>query len=473
MSPNILRKFFSFSLGTWIGAIIGLVSIPIITTFLSPEDLGKAAMFALALNVMTVITLFGIDQAFVRFYYEEKTEKLLSKCLIITSLAYILIILLFYIFRVKISVYLFDIYVPELMLLLCVATGVSVLNSYAVQIVRMDQKGLLYSSIQVALRLLELIFILVLLFYLKNDYTVLVYAKAITLLAVTIYSIFATRNIWSKLQYNFHGSVYSLKDIFIFSYPIAITMLITWAFQSFDKIALKEWSSVYELGIYTAAFRIVLVLQMVQTSFTTYWIPLSYERFLLSNNDEENKAFFSKANSTITAIMLLSGVGLILSKDLVIFILGPEYKAAVSMIPCLVLVPVLFTISESTVIGIGFYKKVKTVVLISVLTLISNIIGNYILVPIFNGVGAAIAAGISAIVFYTLRTFFSLKYYYIEYKLLKFYILLFFVLGYALISTFYNWNFYNLLIGCFLILLISGSYYKSLLELAIRFRILK
>ena len=42
MSPNILRKFFSFSLGTWIGAIIGLVSIPIITTFLSPEDLGKS-----------------------------------------------------------------------------------------------------------------------------------------------------------------------------------------------------------------------------------------------------------------------------------------------------------------------------------------------------------------------------------------------------------------------------------------------
>ena len=78
MSTNILRKFFSFSIGTWIGAIIGIVTIPLITNFFSPDDLGKAAMFALALNVMMVITMFGIDQTFVRFYYEEKTNLLLS-----------------------------------------------------------------------------------------------------------------------------------------------------------------------------------------------------------------------------------------------------------------------------------------------------------------------------------------------------------------------------------------------------------
>lgn len=65
MSNKILNKFFSFSFGTFIGAFIGLVSIPIITHFVSPDDLGKAAMYALALNVMMIITQFGIDQAFV------------------------------------------------------------------------------------------------------------------------------------------------------------------------------------------------------------------------------------------------------------------------------------------------------------------------------------------------------------------------------------------------------------------------
>jgi O-antigen/teichoic acid export membrane protein len=469
----MLRKFFSFSIGTWIGAVIGIVTIPIITHFFSPDDLGKAAMFALALNVMMVITMFGIDQTFVRFYYEEKTNVLLSKCLIITFLFTGIIFLVFYFLRFKISVYLFDVYVPEMMILLCIATIVSIINSYAVQTIRMDQKGLLYSSVQVALRLFELLFIIVLFYFFRNNYQVMIYAKALALFVVTVYAMYATRSVWSKLQFKPQESVYSFKDVFLYSYPLAFTMFITWAFQSFDKIALKQWSSVYELGIYTAAFRIVLILQIVQTSFTTYWIPLSYEKYLKNNDDAANRVFFSKANSLISAVMLMAGVGLIMVKDLVTYILGPEYKAAVTMIPCLVLVPVMFTISESTVIGIGFYKKVKTVFLISILTLISNIVGNYILVPLYNGVGAAIAGGISAVVFFMLRTHFSLKYYRVDYNLLRFYFLLVLVFAYALFSTFLTWNLYNLIIGFLLILLISGFYYGSLFDLVIRFNIFK
>jgi O-antigen/teichoic acid export membrane protein len=473
MSTNILRKFFSFSIGTWIGAIIGIVTIPLITNFFSPDDLGKAAMFALALNVMMVITMFGIDQTFVRFYYEEKTNLLLSKSLIITFLFTCAIFLVFYFLRVKISVYLFDIYVPEMMVLLCIATIVSILNSYAVQIIRMDQKGLLYSSVQVALRLFELLFILVLFYFFRSNYKVLIYAKALALFVVTVYAMFATRSVWNNLHIKPPQSVYSFNDIFLYSYPLALTMFITWAFQSFDKIALKQWSSVYELGIYTAAFRIVLILQIVQTSFTTYWIPLSYEKFIKNDDEAANKVFFSKANSLISAIMLVAGVGLILTKDLVTFILGPQYKDAVTMIPCLVLVPVLFTISESTVIGINFYKKVKTVFLISVITLISNIIGNYFLVPKFNGIGAAIAGGISAIVFFSLRTIFSLKYYKVDYNILKFYLLLFLVFGYALYSTFAKWNIYNALIGVALILLIFWLYFRNLKDLIDRLMIFR
>ncbi len=466
MAVKIINKFISFSFGTWIGAAIGLVSIPIITRFISPEDFGTAAMFALALNAMLIISSFGIDQAFVRFYYEENKVKLLSKCLIITLFVFSVLSLVLYFFRVKISFYLFDAYIPELILLLAVLTAVSILNSYAVQIIRMEQKGILYSLIQVALRLLELIFVLTFLLFLKNDYKIILFAKAITLLSVTIITIYATGNMWSKLRRTDLDSKYSSKEILIYSYPLVFTMLITWAFQSFDRIAIKQWSTAYELGIYTAAYRIVLVLQMVQTSFTTYWIPLAYEKFLKNDNDTENKLFFTKANSTISAVMLMLGAGMIMSKDLVTYILGPKYREAASMIPFLVLIPVLLTISESTFLGIGFYKKVKITLLISIITLVSNIIGNYFLVPVFNGIGAAMSGGISTIIFFILRTHFALKYYYIDFKLSKFYFLLFLVFGYASISTFHSWNMYNLIIGLILITLIAASYFNSLKDLA-------
>jgi Membrane protein involved in the export of O-antigen and teichoic acid len=459
---KIIKTFLSFSIGTWIGAAIGIITIPLLTHFFSPEDMGKASMFQLALNILMLFTLFGIDQAFIRFFYEEKTEKLLSKCLALTSIVYACLMVLLYAFRHHISLYLFDEYVPEMIHLLAVTTIINVLNSYAVSIVRMEQKGLLYSIIQICLRLFELIFIGLLLLLMTRDYSIMVYAKTITLLVVTLYAIYATKNIWGKIEAKPGPSVYSYKDIFNFSYPLALTALITWALQSIDKLALKEWSTLTELGIYTAAFKIVLVLQIVQTSFTTYWIPLSYERFNTNQNDETNRLFFSKVSQGISFVMLLGGVLLIMCKDLVALILGAEYASAVSMIPFLVFMPILYTISETTTIGLNFHKKVKVILLISVLTLITAIIGNYWLVPAYNGIGAAMSIGISSIVFFVLRTHFSLKYFPVDYKLGKLYILIFLIFGFAAYSSFYNWSMVNVIIGLALLILTTSFYYTNI-----------
>lgn len=459
----IIKKFLSFSIGTWLGAVIGLITIPIITHFISAEDLGKATMFTLAINILTIAAFFGTDQTFVRFYYETKTGGLLYKCLIINSFVGLILSVLLWIFRVQISIYLFGTYISWTIYLLIFSTILSIVNNYASQILRMDQKGFLYSFIQVGLRLFELLFILLLFLFLENDFKVVVYAKVITLFSITLLSIYTSWTVWSSLRQFVRRTVYpSLRDIFLYSYPLALTTLISWALVSFDKIAIKEWSTLKELGIYSAAFRIVLVLQIVQASFTTYWLPLSYERFLKHNNDEENRIFFSKASRLVTVIMFFCGIGLIMTKDLFTIILGPEFREAVNMIPFLILWPVMYTISESTVIGINFFKKVKVVMLIAVITLITNAIGNYYLVLFFDGIGAAMATGFSSVLYFTLRTAFSLKYYKVDYKLKRLYFALFLILCYALFSTFYKWNIYNLMAGLALLITVGLIYSRDI-----------
>ncbi|MBO9153262.1 lipopolysaccharide biosynthesis protein [Chitinophaga sp. GCM10012297] len=460
---NIVKKFLSFSIGTWIGAIIGIITIPLSTYFFSPEDFGKASIFTLALNILMLFTLFGIDQAFIRFFYEERTEKLLSKCLVLTTAVYLCLMGALFVFRQEVSMYLFDVYSPEMILLLGVATIVNVLNNYAASIVRMKQEGLIYSIIQIALRFLELAFILIFLLFMTRDYALLVYAKAASLLLATIYAIYVTKETWAKVEAAPGQSTYSYKDIFNFSYPLAFTNLVTWALQSIDKLALKEWATPEELGVYYAAFKVVLVLQIIQTSFTTYWIPLSYERFHQYQDKEVNQVFFGKVNQNVSVAMLLFGVGLIMCKDLVSIVLGAEYRSAVSMIPFLIFMPVMYTIAETTTIGLNFFKKVKLILLISVITLIVNLICNYLLVPAYHGVGAAIALGASSILFFILRTHFSLRYFRADYKLLKFYAMLFLVVCYALFSTFYPWSPLNTAAGILLFILIFALYSNTVL----------
>ncbi len=84
-----------------------------------------------------------------------------------------------------------------------------------------------------------------------------------------------------------------------------------------------------------AAYRIVAILDVIVTSFSVYWTPLALERFLKRSYDE-NKVFYQKANAMISFGMIMAVVGLIMSKDLIVLMLGKNYRDAATIMPFLV-----------------------------------------------------------------------------------------------------------------------------------------
>ena len=71
---NIIKKIGAFSLGPIVGAFLGLVTVPLITYFISPEEYGRASMFTLAQGVASMLVYFGLDQAFVREFHIYKKQ---------------------------------------------------------------------------------------------------------------------------------------------------------------------------------------------------------------------------------------------------------------------------------------------------------------------------------------------------------------------------------------------------------------
>ncbi len=57
---KVVKKSLLFN-STWLGAVVGLITIPLMTLLFPPEELGRATMFTLALNVLMLFTMFGID----------------------------------------------------------------------------------------------------------------------------------------------------------------------------------------------------------------------------------------------------------------------------------------------------------------------------------------------------------------------------------------------------------------------------
>jgi O-antigen/teichoic acid export membrane protein len=70
--------------------------------------------------------------------------------------------------------------------------------------------------------------------------------------------------------------------------------------------------------------------------------------------------------------------------------------------------PLLYTLSETTVIGIGISKKTSFALVASVLAFLLNFVLSYLLIPIYGSKGAAASTCLSFLLFFVLRTEFSI-----------------------------------------------------------------
>ena len=163
------------------------------------------------------------------------------------------------------------------------------------------------------------------------------------------------------------------------------------------------------------------------------------------------------------------GLGILIFRDLIVFLLGDKYYLSKFIIPMLIFIPVMYLISETTVMGISFKKKSKYFLYISIVVSITNILGNIILVPFLGAKGAAISTGVSYILFFALRTYFSNKLINFNFNLKRIYFIIILILGYALFLTFYDNIFLNIGIGILLQIIIIVAYFPILKELYFKY----
>lgn len=407
---SLLKKFLSFSIGSWIGIGISVLSTPILTRLFSPEEFAKASMFDLAINIILLTTMVGSDQAFVRFFYEEKEENrkyLLRNCLNISLLIWIVISIINFIFYKKISFLLFNIESKNSVILIIVTSLIFLLYRFSSLQIRMEQRGKVYSIMEVTLRISELGFMVLIFFIIGNRFEAINMGRALSILIVAMIGIISTKKNWI-FKNEKKDLINDNYKIISFGLPLLFTSLIMWLFQSSSRFAIKEYLTMRDLGIFAGAYKIIGIFSIVQSSFSTYWAPLSYEKYETDKNDF---SFFEKMFNIIFFLMIFLGVLIIMFKGLIVLLLGENYRAASKIIPFLVFSPIMVTMSEISKVGISFSKKIKWSTFNSAITCIINLILNYSLVAYMGLKGASIATGLSYIILFYLNTIIGEKLY--------------------------------------------------------------
>lgn len=406
---KFLKSIGSFSIGPIVGAILSFITVPIITHFISPTEYGKTSMFLLAQSTISTVIYLGMDQAFVREFngFKDKIQKLLLNAMIIPVSLSLFVGIILVVFDDHISNFLFGVVNEHIAVYaLALAIPFMIFENFSLLKIRMEEKGLLYSFFTIFLK--TIILILTILFFLvyENSFRSVVYATALGEIFTGILLYFVVLR-----KYNFEKELIDKdlqKQMLKFGLPLVPAFAVGWILTSMDKLMLRTMCNYEELGLYSAAFKIVSVLSVLQACFTLYWTPLAYRWY-----QEKKTVFrFEIVGKVVSILMTTVCMGVLLLKELVALILGYDFRNAIMIFPFLLLYPVLYTLSEITGLGIGFKRKTIYTLLVTSVSAIVNVALNWYLIPIFKGKGAAIATGISYVVFFWLRTIISRRLWY-------------------------------------------------------------
>ena len=431
---KFIKFYFQFSIGQWIAALISLITTPITTWLIIPEEFGKASMFTLAFNLFLRLAFLGCNESFVRMFYErseDERKNLLWESLIPSLSASFVVFVVVSIFWKELSFVLFgdsSYFLP--VFLLGVTIPVGILEQFSSLAVRMKKRGIAFSTLRVINGVTNAVFTILYALFVSRSFYAVIVGLFFSHIVTALLGIFFERELWfGKFKLDFK----SIKAIIRYGLPFVPTFLINWIFQSVDRLALRNYSDFTEIGLYSAAFKVVSVMSLFQQGFTSFWGAVAYESY---EKEPERKGIFEKTSVFIAAAMFVFGLLIVVFKDVIFLLLESSYREAAGISSFLLLYPIMFTVSTVTRVGIYFKKKTYWFILISIVGACVDIVGNILLVPLLGAKGAAVSTGFSYIVLFLLYTYISKKLYPVNYHLAKFFISTFVFVIVAFINTF-------------------------------------
>ncbi|VEI18121.1 Polysaccharide biosynthesis protein [Serratia plymuthica] len=363
-------------------------------------------MLNIAISFSTLLYSLGLDQAYVRQYHEEDSkDELLKICISPGLILLFSSFLILYFTPLSLSFALFDKDDSIVSLISAFILLACFISRFLSLVLRMQENGLAYSFSQLFPKLMTLLVIgYFFFFYINHNFIQLILANAVGYLAVLIILLWSTYRDWipavkSKFDYK------KMLEMMFFGFPLILGGLAFWGITAMDRVFLRSYSTFEQLAVFSVAVSFASAASIIQSVFSTVWAPMVYK---IASDKDKGVSLVRKASK----YMLVLVVGMFclggLFSWVVDLLLPNEYKNVKYIIVACLGLPLLYTLSETTVVGIGISRKTIYSMLASLLALIVNLIANYFMVPKFGASGAAVSTCFTFWIFLILRTEFSI-----------------------------------------------------------------
>ena len=405
---GFLKSYLSFSTGTWVSAVISFFAVPITSWLISPSDYGKGNMFLVIHSMVLLMALFGTPNAMMRFYHNvDYRERLLWSCLIISLGLSTIFGFFAVIFKEQIGILLIE-QKSNVHLILTASVFLGVFQTFNQTVIRMQGRGLIYSALQVVNSISNVAFVIGYAVFIQRNFYAILYAQLFSSLTTLSLGIYLQREHWLPIKIDKN----LVREILTYSYPFLFSGLLWWLLGWTDRIVLRMYTSFAEIGLYSAAFKLIAVMNLFTTGFSTFWYPFAYEQY---EKNSENREIFSKVFDYVSFLMLALGLIVLSGKNLIFVLFAKSYRPSAYIAPFLLLHPVSIMMAIVVARGIDFAKKTYWFMVSDGVAALFNLFGNLLLIPSLGAKGAALSTGLSYVIVFAIESSVSVRLYPVRY----------------------------------------------------------
>jgi len=416
--------------------LVKMVSWLLTTLFtytLTREDFGMMTNLYAYVALIIVILTFGMETGFFRFAnqndrYAPTTVYATTILLVSGFVAFFLLIFLG--FLPQIRPYLWSSVIPDTYIrLVLIVLSMDAFSAIPFAYLRYKKKAKKFGALKilnvVLYTLLCIFFLIVCPWINKRDPALIAwfwrddfrlgYVFVSNLLATGIETAFLIPEL-TGFKYRFDGAL--AKKMLQYCFPLVIMGLAGMSNQVVDKIVFPavypdSSTMLSELGIYSACFKIGMIMMMFTQAFR-----YAYEPFVFEKSKEKNaKQSYADIMKYFIIFGLLVFLGVMFYLDIIKYFISPNYFGALRIIPIVLMGELFFAVSFNLSIWYKLMDKTYWGTILSFIAFGAIIGINIFFIPVYSYWACAWAAFVGNALMMILSYFIGQKYYRVRYDM--------------------------------------------------------
>lgn len=389
MSNKLIKNTVYYSIGEIVPRIISFILLPILTIYLTPSEYGINMYTNSVMMFVFVLASLSLNTFLLKNYYAQKDENSRKELIggiflfiILFNIAIVILQVLFFPFFIEF----FKINVPfkPYFLLAILNNFFDIISLIPLVLFRVkeDARGFLIMSLSRTIFQFLLIYILVVIFNqgLEGSYYGRLY---VNIPFAFVYFYYIKRNGVLKIN------IKLIKEALHFSLPLLPGSLAYLLISLSDRVILERYISLDQLGIYSVAVTLALVLNVIdQALYKTFEPILFKESFNINFQDTNTKLY----KIYLFALFIGAFATSLFSKEFFLIATSGVFREAYKIVPFLIISVVISGINTYLNILMIIRNKQKMVSLVLIASAIVSVVLNLVFIPFFGFYGAIIAS---------------------------------------------------------------------------------